>query len=65
MTLVIVVSVLLQVESACVHDHFASNATYHYYNDLGEGHSGHPGKDGRLLQTVASHSGRYSYRLTA
>lgn len=39
----------------CVHSHFASNITFHYYNDLGEERT--PGvKEGRLLQTNNSNT---------
>lgn len=58
---VLLIGLALNSYQVCVHDDFAANATYHYYNDLTETSDL---KSGRLLQTDLSSSsnfGKYEY----
>lgn len=65
---IVLVVCLLGAEGACVHDHFAGNATYHYYNDLPEDGEGRL-REGRLLQattaSTGSNWGRYALSYVA
>lgn len=57
------IGLALKSYQVCVHDDFAANATYHYYNDLTETSDL---KSGRLLQTDSnsySTFGKYEHSL--
>lgn len=51
--LIIIALLVTLTSQGCIHDHFAANATYHYYDDLSDSHRlNNKTASSRLLQSL-------------